>query len=278
MHINFISNRNDLDVYCIIAGNGRLPQMIFEYLLSCDKKVIVITFCSTDYSIMEKLCKNKANFYIINNNISDIIKIMKNNNVKNIVMAGGISFPGIKNIKCNFSLLFDFLKILLSPNKGDDFLLRSAIRIFEKRGFNVISVKDILPNAIAQITDSVGFCHDIKSVNLGINLLYSLSDFDIGQSVVVKNQRVLGIEAVEGTDQLIARCVNSNGAILIKMAKKNQSIKADLPTIGPHTIDQLSEKSFAGIVIQEGSTIIIDREIVLDKIKAAGMFLKIINC
>ena len=104
-----------------------------------------------------------------------------------------------------------------------------------------------------------------------------LGRLDIGQTVVVKNRAPLALEAIEGTDALIRRCGElkrqAKGPVLIKRAKSGQEQRVDLPTVGPATVEGCAATGFAGIAIEAGRTLVVDRYATIAAADAAGLFL-----
>ena len=102
---------------------------------------------------------------------------------------------------------------------------------------------------------------DQIDIELGSQVIKSLSNLDIGQSVIIADGYVLGIEAAEGTDALIRRCEllrkTERGGVLVKMAKLTQDMRLDLPTIGPDTIFYLAKHGYNGLAIQKSGVIIV---------------------
>ena len=102
-------------------------------------------------------------------------------------------------------------------------------------------------------------------IELGVKVSKHLAPLDIGQAVIVEDGYIIGIEAAEGTDNLIKRCANlrkkPHGGVLVKIIKYTQDIRLDLPTIGPETISNLASYSYNGIAIQKDNVIIIEREL-----------------
>ena len=99
--------------------------------------------------------------------------------------------------------------------------------------------------------------------------LNKLSDLDIGQSIVIQQQNVIGIECFEGTEKLIERCSKlkykyGEKPILIKLKKINQTRKADLPTVGPDTIEQLYKAGFSGLVVDAENCLVLSVEKLID--------------
>jgi DUF1009 family protein len=103
-----------------------------------------------------------------------------------------------------------------------------------------------------------------------------LGRLDAGQSVVVQQGIVLGVEAIEGTDELIRRSGalrrEGPGGVLVKRAKPQQDDRFDLPAIGPDTVAAAVDAGLRGIAVQAGRSLIIDREATLQAADAAGLF------
>ncbi|MAR79335.1 MAG: hypothetical protein CMM18_03790, partial [Rhodospirillaceae bacterium] len=103
-----------------------------------------------------------------------------------------------------------------------------------------------------------------------------ISEFDIGQSIVISSNRVLGIEGPEGTDLLISRCSKmsyEDKPILVKTAKLNQDTRVDLPTVGLNTIQKLISSGFSGLAIQSSLTIILEKDKVLSLANKHKLFI-----
>jgi UDP-2,3-diacylglucosamine hydrolase len=115
-----------------------------------------------------------------------------------------------------------------------------------------------------------------RDIALGIEVASRLGDLDIGQAVVVQQGLVLGVEAAEGTDQLLARCGalrrDGRGGVLVKLKKPRQERRADLPTIGPDTIHRAAEAGMAGIAVHAGNCLIIERAEAIAAADRAGLF------
>jgi len=111
----------------------------------------------------------------------------------------------------------------------------------------------------------------------GLAVVRALGALDIGQAVVVEAGVVLGVEAIEGTDALIERAgrLKREGprrGVLVKAKKPGQERRIDLPTIGVDTVERVATAGFAGIALEAGSALIVDRDEVARKADAAGVF------
>lgn len=159
------------------------------------------------------------------------------------------------------------IRPLFSKNGSttDDTLLGAVVASFERRGMNVVPGTDYATDLIAQ-TGILTQCKPNRSVisdiDFGWDIAKHMGGLDIGQSITVKNRTVLSVEAVEGTDACIERtgilCPMGHWS-LVKVAKPQQDMRFDLPTIGPQTIERMAKAGGRAIAIEAGKTIVIDR-------------------
>lgn len=162
---------------------------------------------------------------------------------------------------------------------GDDTLLRNFIAILGEEGFEVIAPQSLLPSSTAEVGLLAGEAPDEMAradIIRGIGVLRALADHDVGQSVVVQQGLILGIEAVEGTDALLARAGSLRregpGGVLVKLAKPGQELRVDAPVVGAITIRHAAEAGLRGIAIEAGRTILADGEGLLAAARQHGLF------
>ncbi|USO01537.1 MAG: UDP-2,3-diacylglucosamine diphosphatase LpxI [Alphaproteobacteria bacterium] len=261
-------------VYALLGGGGLLPASWAELLTRQKNTFLPIGFAG----VSDKTFVTQYSPRIFRlGAIQKIIHYLKNQGVTHVMMVGYFTRPTL------FSLLPDwkgFLWLLtLMKQRGDDSYLRCLIRLLEAEGFQVCSPEDIsdddltlLPACYTHVMPSAS---QRASIARGIEVLAALSPVDVGQAVVVNNQHVLGIEAVEGTQGLLSRCalyLEAKGAVLVKCAKAGQDLRLDRPTIGPDTIDQLVAAGFAGVAVQARCCYVIDAQKTLEKANESGVF------
>ncbi len=256
-----------------IFGEGELPKLILKKLKNPLQSYIIV--------FNKKLNFNKK-FQSKSINLGKVISELKKLKLKgfsSILMAGSMRRPNIKEIKPDFNsikLIPKFTKILFAG--GDNNLLEFVIKELEKIGFKVLSLNKIYPDFFlgpgnqTNHTISKSFLFDIKK---GKTILENNSKFDIGQSIVMQQGSVIGIEAAQGTDNLLrqsSRYTNKKG-ILIKLAKLNQDLRADLPTIGIRTLKNCYKYGICGVAYSANKTIFINKEKVLEFCKNNNIFL-----
>ncbi len=258
-----------------IFGEGELPKLILNNHLYEKDDIFIISFKKPKSSFGYK-------FKIINiGKVVTVLKYLKKNGFKNILMAGSINRPTINQIKPDLNslrLLPSFSKILFQG--GDDKLLRFIINEIEKLGLNVLSLTKFCPELFLgnglQTKKAINksFFYDISKGKL---ILRSISKFDIGQSIVLQNGSVIGIEAAQGTDNLIKQSFpylkDIKKGILIKIIKNKQDLRADLPTIGLNTVKNCKKHGIKGIAYSANRTVIVNKEVVLSYCNENQIFL-----
>lgn len=118
--------------------------------------------------------------------------------------------------------------------------------------------------------------NSLSNIKIGIKAALSIGVNDVGQAVIVQESRVLGVEAAEGTDELMRRCKNlhteGEAGVLVKMKKPQQDPRIDLPTIGPNTVDIAVRSGLRGIAAEAGATLIVNKEEVIKLADSYGIF------
>lgn len=162
---------------------------------------------------------------------------------------------------------------------GDDTLLRSFVGILGEEGFEVIAPQSLLPASSAAAGLLTGEApDDIARADIirGIGVLRALADHDVGQSVVVQQGLILGIEAVEGTDALLLRAGHLRrdgpGGVLVKLAKTGQELRVDAPVVGSVTVAGAADAGLRGIAIEAERTTLADGEGLLAAARQRGLF------
>ena len=112
-----------------------------------------------------------------------------------------------------------------------------------------------------------------KDIEFGWQTAKEIGRLDIGQTVVVKDQAVLAVEAIEGTDEAIRRggSLCGQGAVVVKICKPNQDLRFDLPAVGARTIQVMAQVKASCLAVEAGKTIILDRDEVIREADRAGI-------
>ncbi len=256
----------------MISGNGRFPFLVAEEIKKQGDRVITIALKEeADKSIEEKSDKT---YWLSVGKLQKIIDALKENNVDTAVMVGQV-----KHAKIYSAITMDFraMKIMGSLiNKKTDTILGAVVREFEKDGISFLPSHIYLKHLLAEKGLIVGKklnSDENKDAEFGFKMAKGIAGLDIGQTVVVKDKSVLAVESIEGTDECIKRafCLGGENAIVAKVAKPNQDFRFDVPVIGVNTVDTLKNNKIRAMIIEAGSTLILDKEEVIKKAKDAGV-------
>lgn len=261
----------------LVAGHGDLPLKILD---KCKKDGVEVFCVLLNNFADNSKYKDFDNINVSFGQVGKIIKFFKKNNVNDIVFAGGVKKPSIGLMKIDFKGFLLLKQLLKNRILGDNTILETIISFLNKYKLNVLEIDSILDDIkLNKGNNTKTNANDyIENIEYGKTILQALSSFDIGQSIVIQQKNVIGIEAVEGTENLIKRCKDlkySKGQkpILIKIKKLNQTRKIDLPTIGPDTIEQINEAGFAGIAIDCENCIVLSIEKVISLANKYNIFL-----
>lgn len=198
--------------------------------------------------------------------------------VKEVVMAGGVQRPAIASLKIDLKGAA-LLARLAGRALGDNGLLSAVIAEIEREGFKVVGADNILTELLAPKGVLGRHKPDADAetdMARGLEAARLLGAADVGQAVVVQQGIVLGVEAAEGTDALIARCaalrLDAPGGVLVKAKKPQQERHADLPTIGVTTIRNAKAAGLRGVAVEAGHTLVIGLREVIAAADEAGLF------
>jgi DUF1009 family protein len=207
------------------------------------------------------------------------IKAMKSQNVKQLLMEGHVRRPALTEIRPDLRSIKLFAR-LGKQAFGDDVLLRAIAQELADEGFEIIAAHDVLPDILIE-KGTLGRHKPNKAqqsdIDRGIEVATTLGKLDVGQSVVVQQGIVLGVEAIEGTDALLNRCADLKrkgaGGVLVKVTKPQQDKRLDLPTMGIRTIDNAIKAGLSGVALTAGGGLLLDRDEMITQADKAGLFL-----
>ncbi|MDI3335163.1 UDP-2,3-diacylglucosamine diphosphatase LpxI [Defluviimonas aestuarii] len=205
--------------------------------------------------------------------------------VTRVVFAGALRRPQIDPELIDARTATLVPRLLGAFQKGDDSLLREVIAIFEDWDFAVVGASDISPDLVpgAGVITGAPCDDDRRDAARAAEIVAGIGPLDIGQGAVVAQGLCLAVEALPGTDAMLAFVAehagrlrpNPNGArgVFYKAPKSGQDRRVDLPTLGPATVAAAAKAGLAGIVWEAGGVILIDREAMIAAAETAGLFL-----
>jgi UDP-2,3-diacylglucosamine hydrolase len=259
----------------IVAGNGGLPRRLVEACRQAGRDVFVLALegaaePETVVGVAHAWCPIGA--------AARGLALLHENEVTQLVLAGGVKRPSLAALRPDWRAAKFFARVGYRA-LGDDGLLAAVIAELEREGFDVIGPDQVLAVGLAP-EGPLGRIHPNAQARADIahgeHIARALGRLDIGQAVIVQQGLVLGVEAIEGTDELIRRCAalrrEGPGGVLVKVEKPGQEQRADRPTIGPQTVAIAAEAGLCGIAVEAGTTIVVDRDEVAAAADRTGLF------
>lgn len=268
-----LSEHSPLPKLGILAGGGALPSLLTQACESEGRPYFVLGFQG---AIDPENCHATVRLGAV----GEALSILRNEGVSDIVLAGRLKRPSIASIRPDAAAAKLLARIGGAFFSGDNSLLASVVDYLEEQGFKVLGVQDILNSLLAPngLLGRISPSKDAKAdIIAGMKIAHAVGALDIGQSIILQQGYVLAVEAAEGTDALIARCVElkrdiPHGGVLIKVKKPHQERRADLPTIGVTTIENIAQAGLAGIAVEAGGTLVIDKKNVAETADRLGVF------
>ena len=259
----------------ILAGRGPLPAQVAAAALAQGADVFVLAFeGETDPLLVQDLPHRWLPLGAVGRAI-DALHAAK---VEDVVLIGPVRRPALTSLGLDRRGMQLLAKLGLR-RRGDDQLLRLIVAELEGEGFRVVGADTLIGGVLAPEGPMTALAPDadaLRDIALGMEVATRLGDLDVGQAAVVQQGLVLGVEAAEGTDALMARCAGlrrtGRGGVLVKVKKPGQERRADLPTIGPATIQAAAEAGIAGIAVEAGHCLIVERAELIAAADRAGLF------
>ncbi|MCW2316836.1 DUF1009 family protein [Rhodoblastus acidophilus] len=203
--------------------------------------------------------------------------------IKRVCFIGGLKRPEFTDLRLDWGGIKRIPDIVKFLKGGDDHALKGVIKLFESEGLEVVGVDSFAPELLAAPGDMAGtFPPDLADdLAFARKFLSDLSAYDCGQAVVVAHGRVIAVEAVEGTDAMLARVAHlreigrfrAKGGLLVKAPKRGQDPRVDLPAIGPDTLRNAETAALRGVAVAAGGVLMLDRAGLAAQAARAGLFL-----
>jgi DUF1009 family protein len=256
----------------LIAGNGNFPIAFAR--AAKEKGLQVIAVAHEGETLPELAQLVDVIFWVKVGQLGKIINIFKEQGVVDVLLAGGI-----KKTRLFSNTMPDMRGMALLAkmvHKKDDSLLRAVAEELESEGMAVRESTLYLDNIVAQrgiLTKRKPSKEERRDIEFGWQMAKEIGRLDIGQTVVVKDQVILAVEAIEGTDESIRRGgkLCGQGAVVVKVCKPQQDLRFDLPAIGTQTIKSMLEVKASCLAVEAGKTIVIERESVITEADRAGI-------
>lgn len=262
----------------IIAGAGNLPRSVMMACAQTGRPYFLLALEGAAEQQTVNVAGSNAAWVRIGA-IGKAISLLRANGCETLVLAGKVLRPKVSSLRPDMKGTKLLARIGTQLITGDNELLSGIVQFLEEEGFSVVGAEEVVRDLLAP-EGMIGSIYPDKRAQLdiefGARIARGIGALDIGQSVVVQNHQVIGVEAIEGTDKLIARCgalkPEERGGVLVKAKKPQQDSRVDLPTIGVSTVENVAAAGLVGIAVEAGATLLLDRREVARRADALGIF------
>ena len=256
----------------IIAGGGQLPLLFAKAASQGGLEIFAAAHeGETDNELVDLVSGLQ---WVRLGQLGRIIKYFRQQGIDKTVMVGSITKTNIfRDIRPDLKGLGLWNKINV---KQDDAILRAVAEGLAKEGIEVVASTRYLPELLfpkGVLTKKKPTKAQQDDIRFGWQMARAVGNLDIGQCIVVRNQTVLAVEAIEGTDAAIKRggMLGKEKAVVIKLRKPNQDFRFDLPAVGITTIDSLLEAKAAVLAVEAQHALLFDRQTVVQLANKSGI-------
>lgn len=264
----------------LLAGSGRFPIVFAEKARTLGLPVVCV---GIRHEASAELAQITSRFHWAGvARLGRMIRCFKQAGVREVVMAGKIHKTVMNTPWRILRLLPDWRALRFwffrsRPDNRDDSLLLGIIDEFASDGIHFTSALDLCPELLVQpgiLTWRKPTAREEADITFGWELAKEIGRLDVGQSVAVKERAVLAVEAIEGTDLAIARAgalCPAGGFVVVKVAKPQQDMRFDVPTVGTATIEAIYRAGGKVLAVEAGKTIILEQEGMIELANEYGL-------
>ena len=260
----------------IVAGNGKFPFLALQGARSLGHDVTVVAVKEEAFAELEQAARDaNASYHSVSlGHLGKCIKILKADGISQAVMAGQVKHAKIfSGIVPDLTLLSVLTKL---KARNTDALISAVADVMRNHGIELLDSTMFLGPLLARegvLSRRGPDAAEQDDFAFGYRMADTIAGLDIGQAIAVKDKAVVAVEAMEGTDQVIARAGSLAGAgvRIVKVAKPKQDMRFDVPVIGIATIRAMQAAGATALSIDAGRTLVMDGEQVFAAADEAGI-------
>ncbi len=261
----------------ILAGGGPLPGRVAAAARAAGRTVFVI---GLDGFVEPAVIAAYPHEFVRLGAAGRILALLREHQCRDLVLVGPVRRPSIMDIRPDGDGARLLARIGRAAFGGDDGLLAAVVRVLGDEGFRVLGAHEILTEALGPrglLSRTPPDAQALSDIARGVAVTRALGVVDVGQGCVVQQGIVLCVEAIEGTDAMLARAATlarpGPGGVLVKLVKPGQDRRADLPAIGPHTLRAAAAAGLRGVAFEAEGTILMERAAACVAADETGLFL-----
>ena len=258
----------------LFLGDTDFSEIILKRIIKLKKRYFII-----DFSKNNKFKKNKNSNRISIGKFGEIINLIKEKKSNKVLFAGKIAKPKFSSLRLDLKGIYYMPSVIKAAKSGDAAIIKSIIKILEREKIKVISSIFYNPELslkLGNYTKVKPTLKDIKFIKKGVNYFNQLNNLDHVQALIVKDDKIIATEDNQGTKKMLSKLKKRSAGILIKLPKKKQDLRMDLPTIGLNTLKDCKKYGLKGIVLKSKKNIFLDKDKCISFANKHKIFIKII--
>jgi DUF1009 family protein len=265
----------------ILCGAGAFPLEVAAGARSAGREPFLIGVVGSSDPAIE----DYPHVWVRVGEVGKLFGALKGRGVVEMAMVGAMTRPEFADLRLDWGAVRRAAELAQLFRRGDNGLLTGLAAIFEREGVRIVGAHEIAPSLVAPLGPLGARApspEDEADIAFGARLIAALSDFDVGQCAIIAANRVLAIEAAEGTDAMLKRVaemreggrLRHSGAagVLVKAPKRGQDLRLDMPAIGPDTIAGAARANLRGVALAAGGVLVAGRDRCVREADAAGLF------
>ena len=261
----------------LIAGNGRFPFLVLDAARGAGYDVTVIAIKEEAFPDLESVAARPPAaplHWISLGQLGKCISLLKSAGISQAVMAGQVKHTKLfADIVPDMTLLGVVMRL---KSKNTDAIISGIADVLRDNGIELVNSTAFLTPLLAKagvLTARAPTADERADLEFGYRIADSIAGLDIGQTIAVKSAAVVAVEAMEGTDMVIARAgqLAGSGARIIKVAKPNQDMRFDVPVVGVPTIEVMKEAGATVLSVDADRTLMIDGDAIIKAADQAGI-------
>ena len=258
----------------LFLGDTDFSEIVLKKIKKLGKKYFII-----DFSKNNKFKKDKNSHRISIGKFGEIIKLIKKKKSKKVLFAGKIAKPKFSSLRLDLKGIYYMPSVIRAAKIGDAAIIKSIINILANEKIQVISSISYNPELALKkgnYSKIKPTKQDIISIKKGKTFFSKINNLDHIQALVVKNGKIIAKEGREGTKKMLSKLKKNSDGILIKLPKRKQDLRMDLPTIGLQTIKDIKKFGLKGIILKSKRNIFLDKKKVITYANKHKIFINII--
>ena len=258
----------------LFLGDTDFSEIVLRKIKRLNKKYFII-----DFSKNNKFKKDINSHRISIGKFGKILSLIKEKKSKKVLFAGKIAKPKFSTLRLDLKGIYYMPGVIKASKLGDAAIIKSIIKILDKEGIKVISSIFFNPELAVNVgayTKLKPSTEDNKSIKKGIKFFDKLNELDHVQAIIVKDSKILAVEGRQGTKVMLSKIKKKIDGILIKLPKKKQDLRMDLPTIGLKTLKDCKKYGLKGIILKSKKNIFLDKNKCISFANKNKIFIKAI--